>query len=166
MKNTEKLKVVFDFIADYLSEDEITNELELTEEKLTEEEDTTVEELAVTEEDAKFKRAYSIMKKMDEMDKENAFYNQGVKETIAPIKEALNRVRVNYEVDKSVRDLSEAFEEKTGITLDANGKIAEVKVGPLKEYTSIKDILGTPNTIGEATNVTEDNMPPKVETNK
>ncbi len=164
MKNTEKLKVVFDFIADYLSEDEVTNEIEVTEENLTEEENTTVEELAVTEEDAKFKRAYSIMKKMDEMDKENAFYNKGVKETINPIKEALNRVRVNYEVDKSVKDLTEAFEEKTGITLDAHGKIAEVKVGPLREYTSIKEILGPSNTIDEAPGVTEDNMPPKVET--
>jgi len=124
MKNTKKLKIVFDFIADYLSEEETTiNSKE-------------IEEVTMTEDDVVFKRAYSIMKKMDEMDEVNAAANK-VKKTTNINKNFGSVLTKQLNTD----ELGKTFEERTGVTLDDTGKISEVKVGPLTEYVKISDIF-------------------------
>lgn len=143
MDNTKKLKVVFDFIADYLSEEEQEVIIESTEEER--------EELTITEKEDPLKRAYTIMKKIDARDEAMATTSRAVNDATKPLKKQIEEVKRRY---NEVQNSGESFKEKTGITLDDDGKIAEVKVGPLKEYVSIKDIIGEPNTIGDNPNIT------------
>ncbi len=132
MEKSNKLKIVFDFIADYLIEEESTNSTKVINKKENSEpsEEVNKEEC----EESRLKRAYSIMKKMDEMDKESALTNrvsQHIKKT-------------KSEEIKSIEnedELINSFKERTGVTLDDTGKISKIKVGPINEYTKISDIL-------------------------
>jgi len=157
MENTKKLKVVFDFIADYLTEEETTKEVEIIEDEVTE---TNEDEVTMTDDDAKFKRAYSIMKKMDEIDKRKAFVdnqytgNKAIREATEHIKEIATQSNKTFNESLSRDALVDSFEERTGITLDETGKVVSVKPGPLKEYTPIKEIIGTPNTLEGNKNIT------------
>jgi len=126
MDRENKLKLVFDFIANYLSE----------EESITKEEDS---EYTVTENEEvndNMKRAYTIMKKMDELDKQDALTNRVVKEATKPFKEALKEER-----KKNEEKLCDTFKSRIGVTLDDKGKISEVEVGNLRDYVPISEVM-------------------------
>lgn len=130
MENKEKLMLVFDFLAEYLSNESNTNS------------DTAINE------NSTMAKAYDIMKKMDEMDKTDAKIKSAVNNATKPLKEAINKAKTLYkeesDLDKKteeVKDLTEKFTERTGVTLDDEGKLVEVKVGPLKEYTTISQVM-------------------------
>ena len=137
MENKEKLILVFDFLAEYLSNESNTNS------------DTTNTNSHTTKnEDSTMVKAYDIMKKVDEMDKTDARIKSAVNNATKPLKEAINKVKTLYKEElelnkktEEVKDLTEKFTERTGITLDDEGKLVEVKVGPLKEYTTISQVM-------------------------
>lgn len=137
MENKEKLMLVFDFLAEYLSNESNTNS------------DTTNTNSHTTKnEDSTMAKAYDIMKKVDEMDKTDARIKSAVNNATKPLKEAINKVKTLYKEEselnkkaEEVKDLTEKFTERTGITLDDEGKLVEVKVGPLKEYTTISQVM-------------------------
>lgn len=162
MNKADKLKLVFDFIADYLSDEssEIKQEIEITN-------DTS--ELSINDDDA-YKRAYTIMKKMDEIDRAEARQKVAVREAVDPIKIQLKKVKEEAEKkakeEKEILDkieklptenLKDLFKKKTGVTLDDEGKIKEVEVGNLRDYVPISDVmvdvLGKDNT----KNITNEN---------
>lgn len=118
MKNNEKLKVVFDFIAEYLSED---NSVVSTE---TSNEDVVIEKKG----DDALKRAYTIMKKMDAIDQVNAKVSQQVKETVNPIMKELKKVKDEY-AGKTLE--SEKNGNRSGVTIDAEGVVSKISVPPL-----------------------------------
>lgn len=128
MEKKEKLMLVFDFLAEYLT-------------KETESSDNGA-----------LSKAYDIMKKVDEMDKTDAKISSAVKSAIKKVKEETKSI---LETEKALEDslsnedtpfesqpqLSETFKQRTGVTLDAEGKLVEVKVGPIKEYTTISKVM-------------------------
>lgn len=118
MNKSEKLKLVFDFIADYLSESE--EEFVLN--------NNTNEE---TSGDGNMKRAYTIMKKVDEIDKVNAKVNKAV----APYKEELRKLNEegnkNAIIEKMVLD--ETDDESVGVTFDENADLIKVNVKELNK---------------------------------
>lgn len=141
MKNSEKLKLVFDFIADYLSDEpiEAKEEIQISDNS---------SELTITENGDAYKRAYTIMKKMDEINKIEAEKKMAVREATNPLLEALKEAKTLHEeeliLDKKteeVKELTKNFTERTGITFDDEGKIAEVKVGNLRDYVPISDVM-------------------------
>lgn len=119
MNKTEKLKLVFDFIADYLSESE--EEFVLN--------NNTNEE--TNGEDGNMKRAYTIMKKVDEIDKVNAKVNKAV----APYKEELRKLNEegnkNAIIEKMVSDAPDG--ESVGVTFDENADLIKVNVKELSK---------------------------------
>lgn len=118
MNKSEKLKLVFDFIADYLSESE--EEFVLN--------NNTNEE---TSEDGNMKRAYTIMKKVDEIDKANAKVNRAV----APYKEELRKLNEEGNkkaiTEKMVEDAPGG--ESIGVTFDENADLIKVNVKELNK---------------------------------
>ncbi len=135
MNKQEKLTIVFDFIADYLSDE--------VKEVKKESEDINVnsDDFTVTETEDTMKRAYTIMKRIDERDKAEASTKIAVRKATKPLEDMLAKVREKYESEQSNSATVESFKEKTGVTLDDEGKITEVKVGNLKEYVPIKSAL-------------------------
>lgn len=145
MNKNEKLKIVFDFIADYLTDNEVK------ETKSEPKED--VNDYSLTETEDKYKRAYSLMKKIDERDKIETAKNIAVREATNPLKKALLEAKSTHE-DILIKDKEEEekeiitesnlmgkFREKTGVTINEEGKVTEVKVGNLRDYVPISDII-------------------------
>jgi hypothetical protein len=130
MNKKEKLSLVFDFISDYLiNENNVNN----TEFKV----------------DEKMGRAHDIMKKMDEIDNVDSRLK-------SELKEKMNSIRTNHHTDLkdseekvmeeiANKSLNKSFKERTGVTLDKYGKISSVEVGPLKEYTTISEVMNKIN---------------------
>lgn len=146
MKNSEKLKLVFDFIADYLSDEEVSGE-DVSGEDVNGEE-ISDENLLITENEDAYKRAYTLMKKMDEINKIEVEKKMAVREATNPLIEALKEAKNLHEEkiieDKEteeVNELTKNFTERTGITLDDEGKVSEVKVGNLRDYVPISDVM-------------------------
>ena len=86
MNNSEKLKLVFDFIADYLSDGEVKGK-EIKEDKIDS------ENFVITENEDAYKRAYTLMKKMDEINKIEAEKKMAVREATNPLLEALKEAK-------------------------------------------------------------------------
>lgn len=136
MKNKEKLMLVFDFISDYLINEGNVNDTEVEVDKVR------------TSFEGTMGRAHDIMKKVEEMDKTDAKIKSAVNNATKPLKEAINKVKTLYKEESELnkkteedKDLTEKFTERTGVTLDDEGKLVEVKVGPLKEYTTISQLM-------------------------
>ena len=133
MKKSEKLKLVFDFIADYLSDEPI----EETVEETVEETESIEDDLQVSNgEEDKYKRAYKIMKKVEDIDKTHYKVRSEVKDKVKPIIDELKKVKTEYE-DKLI---SERDKERTGVTLDDNGNLIKVSVpNTLEERDELKN---------------------------
>ena len=136
MKNKEKLMLVFDFISDYLINEGNVNDTEVEVDKVR------------TSFEGTMGRAHDIMKKVEEMDKTDAKIKSAVNNATKPLKEAINKVKTLHKEEselnkktEEVKDLTEKFTERTGVTLDDEGKLVEVKVGQLKEYTTISQLM-------------------------
>ena len=136
MKNKEKLMLVFDFISDYLINEGNVNDTEVEVDKVR------------TSFEGTMGRAHYIIKKVEEMDKTDAKIKSAVNNATKPLKEAINKVKTLHKEEselnkktEEVKDLTEKFTERTGVTLDDEGKLVEVKVGPLKEYTTISQLM-------------------------
>lgn len=153
MDNKRKLKLVFDFIAEYLSEENEETLVNHKSEDVLEsmsEESNKEDEVTITEDEDPLKRAYSIMKKVEGWDNESARIKKAVSEGVRPYKEKLNELMEKHSVNH-IDDVVNSFKEKTGITLDASGKIAEVSVKPLKSYVKISDIIEGAENISDRT---------------
>jgi hypothetical protein len=133
MNKKEKLELVFDFISDYLSEDKVEDKVENKDYTITEKEDKykKVED--------KYKRAYTIMKKLESIDDEDV-----------SLKNALNQIKsIKKEIDKTFLEsklkeselLKDEFTNKTGVTLDKDGKLVTVKVDNLRDYVPISEVM-------------------------
>ena len=125
MDNTEKLIKVFDFIAEYLSK---------TQSEVTSKESVLItEKMEVTNKsDDSLKRAYTLMKKLDERDKQNAIVVNEVKKVTEPLKEELNRIKKEYEEQLNLDVLDEI---KESCNTDTLSNQLEVKS---KSYTKKK----------------------------
>ena len=92
MNKTEKLIKVFDFIAEYLSESIEVQKNEPIEPVIK------AEEMELTNKsDDSLKRAYSLMKKLDERDKQNAIVTTEVKKATESIKEEMDKLKKEHE---------------------------------------------------------------------
>ena len=133
MNKTERLTKVFDFIAEYLSE---------TQPDATPKEPTVkVDEMELTNKgDDSLKRAYNLMKKLDERDKQNAIVTTEVKKATDSIKEEMDRLKKEHEVNIKI-----ATEEEIKETLKE-----EVKE-ELKEEIKNKVVVSFSNDTGEVT---------------
>lgn len=138
MENKEKLMLVFDFLADYLTNDSNSND------------NTTLKNLDKSSDKRKdtITKSYDIMKKMDEMDKTDAKIKSAVNNATKPLKEVINKVKTLFneevQLDKKteeIKELTERFTQKTGVTLDNEGKVVEVKVEPLRDYVPISEVM-------------------------
>ena len=90
MNKTERLTKVFDFIAEYLSEaqPEVTPKEPIVK----------IDEMELTNKgDDSLKRAYNLMKKLDERDKQNAIVTTEVKKATDSIKEEMDRLKKEHE---------------------------------------------------------------------
>lgn len=139
MKREEKLKIAIDFIADYLSP---ALPVEKVTEKVTEDiEDTDENVLVETESEDHLTRAYTLMKKLEAMDRENAEVNKQVKKVVNPIKEELKKKKAEYEnklleVEKLIEHKEEG--SQVGVTLDEKtGNMIRVVVEPLPSSNPI-----------------------------
>ena len=139
MKKSEKLKLVFDFISDYLSDEEVKKEIEINDDS---------SKLSIKDDEDTYKRAYTIMKKMDEINKIEAEKKIAVREATNPLFKALKEAKtlhkekiIEDKKTEEVNELTKNFVERTGITIDDEGKVSEVKVGNLKDYTPISEII-------------------------
>jgi len=146
MNKTEKLIKVFDFIAEYLSE---TPQPEVT----IKESVSKPDEMEVTNKsDDSLKRAYTLMKKLDERDKQNAIVTTEVKKATDSIKDELDRLKKEHEVNVKIateeeiketlkeevkEELKEEFKNKVVVSF-SNGNDAEstLEVQP-KELKSV-----------------------------
>ena len=125
MNKTEKLKMVFDFIADYLYEEDVKSNNNLNEE-------VSINE---TEDEDSMKRAYTIMKKVDEIDKVNAKVNRSV----SPYKEELTKIKHQSKNDALLEKMvasgdlpsDELTNEREGVTFDDNAELMKVNVKEL-----------------------------------
>ena len=145
MKKEEKLKIAIDFIADYLSETPEVIE-EITEEE--KEEVTSEDVLVETESEDNLTRAYTLMKKLEARDIENAKINLEVKKVVNPLKEELKKAKAKWEddfikeertedketEDKETEDKetktkeTKTKETRTGVTMDGDGNLIKVEV--------------------------------------
>jgi len=93
MKKEEKLKIVFDFIADYLSDEEVKTKPKASEDSV------------VNENKSQSSRSYQIMQKMDEMDERDAEVKRAVKQAKKPLEKSFKDLKAQYlkEVDGGVR---------------------------------------------------------------
>lgn len=140
MNKTDKLKKVFDFIAEYLSDDE-------TQSIKVDEPEVNVSEMELTNKgEDTIKRAYTIMKKLDERDKQNAIINTEVKKATDPLKEELDKLKKEYETnvkldtEEEIKEtLKEEVKDKVVVSFnDENGAKNILEVEP-KEIKSILD---------------------------
>lgn len=128
MKKEDKLKIAIDFIADYLSEN--PKELKDT----TENDSVNGDVLIETESNDNLKRAYTLMKKLEIRDKENAKINFSAKQSVKSIKDELKRTKTEYEDKILEESLLERKKEgnEVGLTIDENtGKMVKVFVKSL-----------------------------------
>ena len=128
MNKKERLGLVFDFISDYLiNEDNVNN--------------------AEFKVDEKMGRAHDIMKKMDEIDNVDSRLKSELKEKMDSIRTNHHADLKDKKEDKEISNnsLNKSFKDRTGVTLDKEGKITSVEVGPLKEYTTISEVMNKVN---------------------
>jgi len=131
MNKTEKLIKVFDFIAEYLSDPQP--------EVTIKESVSKPDEMEVTNKsDNSLKRAYTLMKKLDERDKQNAIVTTEVKKATDSIKEEMERIKKEHETKIKI-----ATEEEIKETLKE-----EVKE-ELKEEFKNKVVVSFSNESGE-----------------
>jgi hypothetical protein len=108
MNKTEKLIRVFDFIAEYLSETQP--------EVVTIEPVVKAEEMELTNKgDDSLKRAYTLMKKLDERDKQHAIVTTEVKKATDSIKEEMDRLKKEHEVNIKIateEEIKETLKEE------------------------------------------------------
>ena len=118
MRKEDKLKMAIDFIADYLSDKpKVVEGIEKS--------DVTNDVLIETESDDNLKRAYTLMKKLETRDKENAKINFSLKQAGNLTKEELKRAK------KSLIERKKGGNE-VGLTIDENtGKMIKVFVESL-----------------------------------
>jgi len=141
MKKEEKLKIAIDFISDYLSETPEVVE-EIIEEEVTNKEVSNEDVLVETESDDHLTRAYTLMKKLEARDIENAKIEKKVKTEVEPLKEALKKAKSKYEEGIALEE-ERLIERKmegneVGVTIDKNtGNMVKVVVESL---TTIKDL--------------------------
>jgi len=133
MRKEDKLKMAIDFIADYLSDKpKVVEGIEKS--------DVTNDVLIETESDDNLKRAYTLMKKLETRDKENAKINLVVKQAGNLTKEELKRAKAEHEdnggplygiLEKSLIERKKGGNE-VGLTIDENtGKMIKVFVESL-----------------------------------
>lgn len=137
MNKTEKLIKVFDFIAEYLSE---------TQQEVSPKEPTVkVDEMELTNKgEDSLKRAYNLMKKLDERDKQNAIVTTEVKKATDSIKEEMDRLKKEHEAKVKIATEEEVKEElkeeiKNNVVVsfnDENGVVSTLEVKP-KELKSV-----------------------------
>ena len=136
MNKKEKLSLVFDFISDYLlNEDDVNN---------TEAEVNNLE----NESNEKMGRAHDIMKKMDEIDNVDSKVKSELKEKMKNLRSSHHAaLKINKEIvnEPLNEPLNESFKNRTGVTLDSEGKLTSVDVGPIKEYTTISEVMNKVN---------------------
>ena len=145
MNKTERLIKVFDFIAEYLSE----TQPEVT----TKESVSKPDEMEVTNKsDDSLKRAYTLMKKLDERDKQNAIVTTEVKKATDSIKEEMERIKKEHETKVKIateeeiketlkeevkEELKEEFKNKVVVSFsNENGAESTLEVEP-KELKSV-----------------------------
>lgn len=108
MNKTEKLIKVFDFIAEYLSETQ--------QEVIPKEPTVKVDEMELTNKgDDSLKRAYNLMKKLDERDKQNAIVTTEVKKATDSIKEEMDRIKKEHETKVKIateEEIKETLKEE------------------------------------------------------
>jgi hypothetical protein len=133
MDKTEKLRKVFDFIAEYLSE----SQPEVT----TTEPVVKADEMELTNKgDDSLKRAYTLMKKLDERDKQHATVVTEVKKATEPLKEELNRIKKEYEEQLNLDVLEEI---KEAYNPDSLPNQIEVTSKSYKKKSTSKDAVTT-----------------------
>ena len=147
MNKTEKLIKVFDFIAEYLSESIEVQKNEPMEPVIK------AEEMELTNKsDDSLKRAYSLMKKLDERDKQNAIVTTEVKKATESIKEEMDRLKKEHETKIKIateeeiketlkeevkEELKEEFKNKVVVSFtNENGVNSTLEVKP-KELKSV-----------------------------
>lgn len=145
MNKTEKLIKVFDFIAEYLSETQTIVTPNVPEIK--------PEEMELTNKsDDSLKRAYHLMKKLDERDKQNAIVTTEVKKATESIKEEMDRLKKAHETEIKLateeeiketlkeevkEELKEEFKSKVVVSFsDENGIESKLEIKP-KELKSV-----------------------------
>ena len=137
MTKTDKLIKVFDFIAEYLYESEV--KVDGIDKQIS----TETEEMEVKNngEDS-LKRAYTLMKKLDERDKQNIIVNSEVKKATEPLKEELNRIKKEYEEKLSI-ELEDEIKELDDVESKSSYKKKIVSKGTATtvEAKPIKSIL-------------------------
>ena len=137
MTKTDKLIKVFDFIAEYLYESEA--KVDSIDKQIS----TETEEMEVKNngEDS-LKRAYTLMKKLDERDKQNIIVNSEVKKATEPLKEELNRIKKEY-VEKLNIELEDEIKELDSVESKSSSKKKIVSKGTATtvEAKPIKSIL-------------------------
>lgn len=137
MTKTDKLIKVFDFIAEYLYESEV--KVDNINEQISIK--TTDMEVKNNGEDS-LKRAYTLMKKLDERDKQNVIVNSEVKKATEPLKEELNRIKREY-VEKLNTELEDELKELDNVDSLSNEIEVKRKSYSKKKLTS----KGTSTTI-------------------
>ena len=131
MNKTEKLIRVFDFIAEYLSE----TQPEVT---TTTEPAVKADEMELTNKgDDSLKRAYTLMKKLDERDKQHAIVTTEVKKATDSIKDELDRLKKEHEVN-----VKKATEEEIKETLKEELK-EEFKNKVVVSFTNEEGVKST-----------------------
>lgn len=138
MTKTDKLIKVFDFIAEYLyeSEDKVDN----IDKRIS----TRTEEMEVKNNgEGSLKRAYTLMKKLDERDKQNIIVHSEVKKATEPLKEELNRIKKEYEEKLNI-ELEDEIKELDDVERKSSSskkKIVSKGTATTVEAKPIKSIL-------------------------
>ena len=126
MNKKEKLELVFDFISDYLSEDKVEDKVKDKDYTITEKED-------------KYKRAYTIMKKLESIDDEDVSLKNALTQ-INSIKKEIDKTFLKSKLEESEL-LKDEFTSKTGVTLGEDGKLVTVEVDNLRDYVPISEVM-------------------------
>lgn len=181
MEKNEKLKIVFDFIADYLSEESTQKEETLIDDIIdnvvSNIDDKSIVEVNLNEDDDPLKRSYAIMQKLEERDKveakvkANSERNKLLAE-LTKLKEQHQRQDAFIRKHKSMYSELICYnpenfipifysEDKTyGVTVDEQGFEQAISLDEINErYVKIKKhtkIKSNDNEIGERTGVTLD----------
>lgn len=128
MRQETKLKLVFDFIADYLSNDDSPNEIVSTTELTTKELITEADVVETGEDD--FTRAYEIMKRLEVSDNKKLVKVNA--DTIKMLRDENRHLRNENDALKAAeRKKIDETGEKLGLTIGPDGKVVSVSVKPL-----------------------------------
>lgn len=128
MRQETKLKLVFDFIADYLSDDDSPNEIVSTTELTTKELITEADVVETGEDD--FTRAYEIMKRLEVSDNKKLVKVNA--DTIKMLRDENRHLRNENDALKAAeRKKIDETGEKLGLTIGPDGKVVSVSVKPL-----------------------------------